>query len=160
MLSHVTPNGTAIRAIRREQGLLLRDIAHRTGLSVGYLSRLERGEAGASDDTLRRIADALGVDPADLTRGADDMATKAKDTPAREVPAPSTPEGELFHYTPEQAIEWLPWTSARWLREKARRREFPHNRGGGRITFTGRDIREISDMTAVRPLDETKPSAA
>lgn len=32
----------------------------------------------------------------------------------------------------------------------------PHNRGGARITFTGRDIREISEMTAIRPLAEKK----
>lgn len=31
----------------------------RTGLTRGYLSRLERGRAGASDDTIRRYAGAL-----------------------------------------------------------------------------------------------------
>lgn len=74
---------------------------------------------------------------------------------ARALPAPSSPEGELFHYTPEEAARWLPW-KPRVLRMKAAAHEIPHNRGGARITFTGRDIREISEMTAIRPLAEKK----
>ncbi|MFD6024520.1 hypothetical protein [Streptomyces griseoluteus] len=70
------------------------------------------------------------------------------------VPYPGTPEGEVFHYTPEQAERFLPW-SARKLRRLAYAREIPYNDGANRVTFTGRDIREISDMTAVRPLAET-----
>ncbi|KAB8162955.1 helix-turn-helix domain-containing protein [Streptomyces sp. 3MP-14] len=143
----VTPNGTAIRAIRTMRSLRLADLAHSTGLSTSYLSRLERGEAGASDSTIRDIADGLAVPPADITRGAD-MASQP-----RQVPFPGTPEGEVFHYTPEEAAEFLPW-SPRVLRMKAQQYAVPHNRGGGRITFTARDIREISDMTAVRPLPE------
>ncbi|MFD6414183.1 hypothetical protein, partial [Nocardia asteroides] len=63
--------------------------------------------------------------------------------------------GAYFHYTPEQAAQWLPW-APRVLRMKARAYEIPHNRGGGRISFTGLDIREISQLTAVRPLSEQR----
>ncbi|WP_240812563.1 hypothetical protein [Streptomyces sp. DASNCL29] len=76
----------------------------------------------------------------------------------REVPFPGTPEGEVFHYTPEEAARFLPW-SALQLKRKAYRREVPFNEGARRITFTGLDIREISGMTAVRPLAETVRSA-
>lgn len=36
-------------------------MAERTGFNKGYLSRLETGETGASEETLRSIADWLGV---------------------------------------------------------------------------------------------------
>jgi transcriptional regulator with XRE-family HTH domain len=38
-----------------------------TGLDRGHLSRLERGLAGASDETIRRYAHALGVSTAAIT---------------------------------------------------------------------------------------------
>lgn len=85
------------------------------------------------------------------------MAVSPTATPepsGRALPYPGTPEGELFHYTPEEAARFLPW-SHNQLKRKAYAREIPFNDGGKRVTFTGRDIREISDMTAVRPLTET-----
>lgn len=72
-------------------------------------------------------------------------------------PLPSSEAGKIYHYTPEQATHWLPWT-ARVLRMKTRAYEFPHNRGGGRVTFTGLDIMEISKQFAVRPISERKRS--
>ncbi|NJQ04233.1 helix-turn-helix transcriptional regulator [Streptomyces lonarensis] len=47
----------------------LRQLAESTGYDRGYLSRLERNEAGAKPDTLRCIATVLAVPPADITRG-------------------------------------------------------------------------------------------
>lgn len=72
------------------------------------------------------------------------------------MPYPGTDEGAVFHYTPEEAARFLPW-SALQLRRKAYAREIPFNDGGARVSFTGLDIREISAMTAVRPLIETAP---
>ncbi|MFD6421074.1 helix-turn-helix domain-containing protein [Streptomyces sp. NPDC060198] len=40
----MTPNGDAIRALREAQKLSIRQLALRTGLNRGYLSRLERGQ--------------------------------------------------------------------------------------------------------------------
>ncbi|MEU1778165.1 MULTISPECIES: helix-turn-helix domain-containing protein [Streptomyces] len=57
----VRPNGSAIRAIRAAQHLSLRTLASQTDRDRGHLSRLERGQAGASEETIRRIAQALGV---------------------------------------------------------------------------------------------------
>ncbi|AEW94654.1 MULTISPECIES: helix-turn-helix domain-containing protein [Streptomycetaceae] len=57
----VRTHGTSIRAIRRAQGMGLRELSRRTGLDRGYLSRLERGLAGASDGTVRRVAAGLDV---------------------------------------------------------------------------------------------------
>jgi hypothetical protein len=104
---------------------------------------------------LRNLAKALAVPVDDITQGGQMAASTAKDKASpRRVPYPGTPEGEVFHYTPEEAAGFLPW-SALQLRRKAYAREIPYNDGAKRVTFTGRDIREISEMTAVRPLSET-----
>ncbi|BBA98264.1 hypothetical protein RVR_4391 [Actinacidiphila reveromycinica] len=84
----------------------------------------------------------------------DAAAPPPKTDSGRTVPYPGTPDGEVFHYTPDEAASFLPW-SALQLKRKAYRREIPFNDGAKRVTFTGRDIREISEMTAVRPLAET-----
>lgn len=56
--------GGAIRAKRRQQELTLADIGQRSGLSIGFLSQVERGLAVPSDAALEAIAAALGVAPA------------------------------------------------------------------------------------------------
>lgn len=53
--------GGAIRAKRRQQELTLADIGQRSGLSIGFLSQVERGLAVPSDAALEAIATALGV---------------------------------------------------------------------------------------------------
>ncbi|MCW2756672.1 MAG: puuR 2, partial [Nocardioidaceae bacterium] len=58
--------GTKVRARRRLQGLTLKDISARTGLSSSMLSMLERGVANASVGTLVSVASALGVHMAEL----------------------------------------------------------------------------------------------
>lgn len=56
--------GPVVRELRRGQGLRLKDLADRAGISVGYLSRLERGQAGGENPSvanLEALAHALGV---------------------------------------------------------------------------------------------------
>ena len=45
----------------------LRVLAQQVGRDRGHLSRIERDEAGASVQTIQRIAQALGVPPAAIT---------------------------------------------------------------------------------------------
>ncbi|MGW7283925.1 hypothetical protein ACWGH4_00240 [Streptomyces sp. NPDC054847] len=71
------------------------------------------------------------------------------------IPAPSTVEGELFHYTPAEAAQWLPFT-ARRLREMAYRREIPHGNNGNKICFAGIHIRAITEQFTVEVLPESK----
>ncbi|MBM7518526.1 helix-turn-helix domain-containing protein [Nocardioides nitrophenolicus] len=52
--------GRHVRAFRTQQGLTLRALAARSGLSVGFLSQLERGLTSISLTTLRDLADDLG----------------------------------------------------------------------------------------------------
>jgi transcriptional regulator with XRE-family HTH domain len=148
----VTPNGTAIRAIREARQIGLRALAHLTDLNRGYLSRLERGLAGASADTIRRIATALAVSPADITRG-DTVSTT--DQVEQEIPHPTSPEGQIFLYTPAQASKFLnsaPLTIKR--RMYARLIPYTPTDKGHRIS--GRQICELIASAEVRPLAETK----
>lgn len=69
-------------------------------------------------------------------------------------------ESELRHYTPEEVVELglLPFTPGT-LRKKAQKREIPHSRAAGKITFKLWQIREISEMYDARPIAETKRTA-
>ena len=58
--------GTRLRAIRIARRRTLREVAERAGLSESFLSQVERGRASASIESLRKIADGLGVTMADL----------------------------------------------------------------------------------------------
>lgn len=51
--------GTNIRKARKEQGLTLKQMARRTGLSVSLLSQIERAESSASVSSLFKLATAL-----------------------------------------------------------------------------------------------------
>ncbi len=53
--------GSRLRALRRERGWRLEDLAERTGLSKAYLSRLESGERQPSLSALFGVARAYGV---------------------------------------------------------------------------------------------------
>ena len=45
----------------------LRTLSAKTGINRGHLSRVERGLAGLGDKNIQKVADALGVTPADIT---------------------------------------------------------------------------------------------
>jgi transcriptional regulator with XRE-family HTH domain len=58
--------GARLRTLRRARRLTLREIADRASLSESFVSQLERGQSGATIQSLQRISDALGVDVSDL----------------------------------------------------------------------------------------------
>ncbi|AZS35706.1 HTH-type transcriptional regulator PuuR [Microbacterium lemovicicum] len=58
--------GPRLREIRKSQGLSLRAVADRSGLSVGFLSQVERGLSSIALSSLHSVADALGVSLAAL----------------------------------------------------------------------------------------------
>jgi transcriptional regulator with XRE-family HTH domain len=55
--------GEQIRARRKELGLSLEELAQRTGLTASFLSLVERNMSNPSLESLRHIAEALGVPP-------------------------------------------------------------------------------------------------
>lgn len=56
--------GEKVRLVRQEKKLSLEEMATKTGLSISYLSEIERGVARPSLSAIRKIAAALDVSPA------------------------------------------------------------------------------------------------
>jgi len=56
------------RQRRYERGLSIVDLEAKSGVAFSTISRLENGKQGAQMRTVRRLADALGVEIADLIR--------------------------------------------------------------------------------------------
>jgi HTH-type transcriptional regulator, competence development regulator len=52
-----------LKPLREDQGWSQRDLAARSGVAQNTISQLERGERQAMPSTVRKLADALGVDP-------------------------------------------------------------------------------------------------
>jgi len=53
--------GEQLRELRQVKGLTLREVADKAGISVSYLSQLERNQSRLPIGVLKRIADVLGV---------------------------------------------------------------------------------------------------
>jgi transcriptional regulator with XRE-family HTH domain len=62
-------DGTRLRRLRREQALSQRDLSRITGIAFDTISRLETGKQRAQPRTIRKLADALGVEPKELMKG-------------------------------------------------------------------------------------------
>ena len=54
--------------LRREQVLSQRDLSGITGIAHGSISQLETGKQEAQPGTIRKLAEALGVEPKDLMK--------------------------------------------------------------------------------------------
>ncbi|MFI1485671.1 hypothetical protein [Streptomyces sp. NPDC020747] len=74
-----------------------------------------------------------------------------------DLPAPNTPEGELFHYTPHEAAQWTPF-SGRKLMEMIRLREIEYVFNGRDNYLTGRQIAALNEHFVVKPF--SKPARA
>ncbi len=61
-----------MRRLRREQALSLRDLAYRSGIAYDTINRLELGKQEAQPRTIRKLAEALGVDPKELMKGKEE----------------------------------------------------------------------------------------
>jgi DNA-binding XRE family transcriptional regulator len=99
----MTPFGERVRQLRRERGLMLKDMAAHLGVSSAYLSALERGERGKPTwtliqgvlqyfqiiwdeaDELTRLADLSDPRVKVDTAGADPTATLLANRLAREI---------------------------------------------------------------------------
>jgi transcriptional regulator with XRE-family HTH domain len=107
----MTPFGERVRKLRRERGLMLKDMAAHLGVSSAYLSALERGERGKPTwaliqgvlqyfhiiwdeaDELKRLADLSDPRVKIDTASADPKATLLANRLAREIRGLS--DGEL-----------------------------------------------------------------
>ncbi|MFF9123140.1 helix-turn-helix domain-containing protein [Streptomyces sp. NPDC014889] len=60
--------GEQIRRVRKAHALTQHDVCGRSGIDIATYSRIEQGHSSPLLDTLIRIADAIGVDLAELVR--------------------------------------------------------------------------------------------
>jgi transcriptional regulator with XRE-family HTH domain len=92
--------GSAIRELRLKHHLTISDVAQRTDISRGMLSKLENGQTSASLETLSRIARALGVSMSSLFRQydvPDGSAQLIKSGEGMEVVRRGTKRGHTYH---------------------------------------------------------------
>ncbi len=53
--------GEQVRKIRKKRGITLKELAEKTGLSIGYISQIERNLTDPSLSTLRKLSAALDI---------------------------------------------------------------------------------------------------
>jgi transcriptional regulator with XRE-family HTH domain len=59
-------NVERLKELRRERVLSLRELEEKSGVSYNTIWRIEDGRHGAHPRTVRKLAEALGVDPKEL----------------------------------------------------------------------------------------------
>ena len=64
----VKVNGAKLRELRRHRMLSLRELGDRSGVAFDIINKLENEQRRAQPRTLRRLADALGVEPHELMK--------------------------------------------------------------------------------------------
>ncbi len=57
-----------LRLLRRQAALSQQELAERAGTTQETISRLERGRHAARGSTIRKLAEALGVEPRELMK--------------------------------------------------------------------------------------------
>ena len=62
----IVVDGRVLRRARRDRALSQQDLSAATGVAQATLSDLERGKRGARASTVRKLAEALGVEPKEL----------------------------------------------------------------------------------------------
>ena len=62
-------DGERLRQLRREQALSQRDLSAITSIAHDSISQLETGKREAQPRTIRKLAEALGVEPRELMKG-------------------------------------------------------------------------------------------
>ena len=62
-------DGIRLRRLRRERALSQHDLSRMTGIAFTTISRLETGKQDAQPQTIRKLAEALSVEPKELMKG-------------------------------------------------------------------------------------------
>ena len=64
-------DGDRLRRLRAENALTLRALAEISSVSYDTINKLELGRRPAHASTIRKLANALGVEPRELMKGAE-----------------------------------------------------------------------------------------
>ena len=65
----VDVDGAKLRQLRRRRMLSLRELGERSGVAFDNINKLENEQRRAQPRTLRKLAEALGVEPHELAKG-------------------------------------------------------------------------------------------
>lgn len=55
--------GVTLKKLRKERKLTLKELAEQTDVSISFLSQVERGKSSVTLESLKKVADALNVNP-------------------------------------------------------------------------------------------------
>lgn len=93
--------GPRIREFRNERGLTLRSLASQAGLSIGFLSQVERGISSIGLTALGSVASALGRSVAEFFEDPENPAGPEQAGPeqAPRIPKQTAPEARHFTLT-------------------------------------------------------------
>ena len=65
-------DGAKLRELRRRKMLSLRELGDRSGVAFDNVNKLENEKRRAQPRTLRKLAEALGLEPHELMKGEND----------------------------------------------------------------------------------------
>lgn len=65
--------GATLKQLRKERKYTLKELASQTGVSISFLSQVERGKSNVTLESLKRISDALGVNPSIFFAGNNEV---------------------------------------------------------------------------------------
>ena len=74
--------GAQLRSLRKSRAITLSEVAQQSGLSISYISKIERDQVKPSFDVLHRIVEVLGLTLGDVVNSA--------------LPAPDDPSASEF----------------------------------------------------------------
>ena len=86
-MNHNLTIGSKLKALRTSKKYTLKQLSEESGLSIGFLSQIERGMSSIAIDSLSKIADILGVS---LSSFFEDSAPSAPDPVMRSFDLPCT----------------------------------------------------------------------
>jgi transcriptional regulator with XRE-family HTH domain len=65
----IAVDGEALQRLRQDRALSLRELGERSGVAFDAINKLELGKRQAQPRTIRKLAEALGVEPRALMKG-------------------------------------------------------------------------------------------
>ena len=72
MLTEVLYIGDRLRLLRKRSLMTQEQLAERSDVAVSTIIRIERNQVEPHGSTIRKLAEALGVEPHELVKGASD----------------------------------------------------------------------------------------
>lgn len=142
--------GERVRELRRGRSLTLRELSQRSGVSTDALVKLEHGARPSRPTTIRKVAEALGVDPAYLLEGSPGVVLGAPAGARQETMALTSLWAEERGVSEDEAERQIKLRSEQLERVRDGRRTLGLPRGQRIITASGRMDAGSAAVSAVR----------